>query len=553
MSALPVRTRREVPADAEAASHQLLVRAGYMRRVASGVYALLPFGLTVLRNIEAVVRREMDGVGGQELSLPVLQPLELWEQSGRVDLLDEAYAAFHVQGRGGRFVLGPTHEEVVTAVVGPELESYRDLPALVYQVAPKFRDEARPRFGLVRGREFLMKDAYSFDADPEAMARTYDTVVAAYRRILTTFDLDFEPVEAVSGAFGGAVNHEFMVPSRIGEDRFARCTSCGYAANLEVGRRPAPQTLLGLPDPMEEHHTPGRPGIEAVLEFFADENLTANAMLKCIAFLDAEGPLVALVPGDREVLPRADWRAFAADDFAAYPALVKGYIGPMDLQGSGVRVIADVATNFNRYWTTGANKQDHHVSGVVAGRDFTIDEWAPLTTYRDGDPCPTCGEPVQLVQSVEVAHAFQLGERYSSLLPAGTFRAESGEERPFWMGCYGVGLSRLIAVIAEAHHDDAGLLWPAAVAPFDVHLIALRGVDAEADALYEELRRSGRSVLYDDRDASAGVKFGDADLIGAPIQLIVGARGLANGVVERKDRATGIRSDVPVERASSAL
>ena len=553
LSALLVRTRRDAPADADAVSHQLLVRGAYVRRVAAGVYSLLPLGLRVLRNIETIVRSELDAIGGQELLLPVLQPIDLWEQSGRVGLLDDAYGAFHVEGRGGHFVLGPTHEEVVTAVAGAQLESYRDLPALVYQMAVKFRDEPRPRFGLLRGREFLMKDAYSFDADHAAMQATYASVVAAYARILNRCALTFEPVAASSGAFGGAVNHEFMVPSAIGEDHYARCARCGFAANVELGRGAAAQTLLGLPDAMEEHHTPGRPGIDAVVAYFADRGLTAAGMLKCIAFMADNGPVVALVPGDREVQPLIGWRAFTDEDFEAHPSLAKGYIGPMGLQAHGVRVVADIGTNFNRYWTTGANKADFHVTNAVAGRDFAIDEWAPLTAIQAGDPCPNCGEALDLVQSVEVCHAFQLGDRYSARLPAGTFRAESGAEQPFWMGCYGVGLSRLIAVVAEAHHDDAGLAWPDEVAPYQVHLVALRGVEEASERLYQQLCAAGVSVLFDDRDASAGVKFTDADLLGVPVQLIVGSRGLEKGVIERKDRRSGERVELPIESVLAAL
>nr|MBA3655001.1 proline--tRNA ligase [Actinomycetota bacterium] len=332
---------------------------------------------------------------------------------------------------------------------------------------------------------------------------------------------------------------------------------------VELGRAPAAQTLMNLPTPMIEHHTPGRPGVDAVVEYFAGHSppageaghsLTAAGMLKCIAFFDEDGnPLLALVPGDREVQPRVGWRAFAREDFAGHPHLIKGYIGPMGLQAHGVRVVADVSTNFNRYWATGANRDDHHVTNAVLGRDFAVDEWAPLTAIEAGDPCPTCGDALGLVQAVEVCHAFQLGDRYSNRLPAGTFRSESGAEAPFWMGCYGVGLSRLIAVVAEAHHDDGGLVWPAALAPYGVHLIALRGTEAEADDLYGALVAAGVAVLYDDRDVSAGVKFADADLLGVPVQLVVGRRGLADGVVERKDRATGARTDVAVESVAASL
>jgi prolyl-tRNA synthetase len=567
MSRLLLRTLRDAPADAEAVSHQLLVRAGYIRRHASGIYTWLPLGWRLLRRVEQIVREEMDRTGAQEMLMPVLQSVDLWESTGRLATMEDIL--FRVRGKGGDFVLGPTHEEVVTATVANEVDSYRDLPLNVYQIQLKYRDEARPRFGLLRGREFVMKDAYSFDASPAGMQESYRAMYDAYVRIFARCGLTPTPVVADSGAIGGEVNHEFMVASAIGEDVFVRCPSaeCGYAANVEAATAGGPargtDTDGGAPpeEPLAEHHTPGRPGIDLVVEFFTEEGraLDAAGMLKCIALVDETGGdeddgavVVALVPGDREVRVPKGHRTFGDADFERHPYLVKGYIGPMQLQAHDVRVVADPLVGTPRTWVTGANKADHHVTGATLGRDFTVDAWLPLATVAPGDPCPRCASPLELVRSVEAGHTFQLGLTYSRKIDGATFLDEDGKEQPFWMGCYGIGVSRLPAVIAEEHHDDHGLAWPPEVAPFDLHLVALGGnrapeVAAAADALYAELTAAGLAVLYDDRpDVSPGVKFADADLLGMPTQLVVGAKGLARGVVERKDRATGARDEVPV-------
>jgi len=561
ISRLLLRTLRDAPGDAEVASHRLLIRAGYIRRVASGIYTFLPLGQRVLSRISEIVREEMNRAGAQEILMPVLQPRELWEQSGRVESLGpEVYSAFETECRGARFVLGPTHEEVVTATVSADVDSYRDLPLTVYQVQTKFRGEARPRYGLLRGREFLMKDAYSFDVSAEAMRASYQAQYDAYCAVFDRCGLPYVPVEAQAGAIGGDVNHEFMVPSDIGEDHFARCTSCDYSANVEAAQS-APRQ--GGPTASNEefvsHHTPERPGIDLVVEFFADRGLQAAGMLKSIAVLDsAEHPAIILVPGDREAIVPAGMRAFADEDFTAHPQLMKGYIGPMGMQDRGVRVLADHAVAVGGPWVTGANEPDHHVTGVTLERDFKVDEWGPFATVAAGDPCPRCREPLELVRSVEAGHVFQLGLRYSTTMSGATFTDENGEEKPFWMGCYGIGISRLMAVIAEANHDDAGLTWPQQVAPYDVHLLSLGAerapeVAAAASKLYEDLQSAGLDVLYDDRDASAGVKFTDADLIGLPTQLIVGKKGLERGIVERKDRTTGERDELPLEEAAAML
>ncbi len=561
MSRLLVRTLREAPADAEVASHQLLVRAGYIRRLASGVYTYLPLGLRVLHRVERVIREELDRADCQELLLPAMHPLELWEQSGRAALFgSDALPAMTVQARGGTFVLGPTHEEVVTVTVGAEVESYRQLPLTVYQIQVKFRDEARPRFGLLRTRELVMADAYSFDVDKEAMQVSYRTVFDAYLRIFARLGLEVTPVEAASGAIGGDVNHEFMVASAVGEDHFVSCPSCGYAASVEAATKGGAPTA-GAPGggaadgeaPMVTHHTPDRPGIDDVVAFFDDRRVTAADLLKSMAVFDAQGrPTLVLLAGDREALLPAGWRLFEDDEFAAHPSLVKGYIGPAGQQQHAIRVAADFGVARPGPWIVGANRTDHHVSGAVLDRDFGVDEWGSFAEVTSGDPCPRCGEPLELVRSVEAAHTFQLGYKYSEVMPGSNFVAEDGSEAIFSMGCYGMGVSRLLAVVAEENHDERGLVWPAEVGPFDVHLAALGTgrapeVAAAADRLYERLAVAGVEVLYDDRDVSPGVKFADADLLGIPVRMVLGAKGLARGVVEWRSRATGEERELSID------
>jgi prolyl-tRNA synthetase len=563
MSRLLVRTLREAPADAEVASHQLLVRAGYIRRLASGVYSFLPLGLRVLHKVEQVMREELDAAGCQELLLPALHPIELWEQSGRAALFGtDALPAMTVGARGGTFVLGPTHEEVATMTVGAEVDSYRQLPLTIYQIQVKFRDEARPRFGLLRTRELIMADAYSFDVDKESMQVSYRTVFDAYLRIFRRLDLEVTPVEAESGAIGGDVNHEFMVPSAVGEDHFVSCPSCGYAANVEAATRQVPPGTAdqeSSPGPLVEHHTPDRPGISDVVAYFGDERVTAAGFLKSMAVFDGEGrPVLLVVPGDREARLPSGWRLFEDEDFETNPSLVKGYIGPIGQQGHGIRVVADLATARPGPWIVGSNRRDFHMSGAVIDRDFTVDEWGSFAQVVDGDACPRCGEPIELVRSVEAAHTFQLGTKYSEVMAGANFVNEEGGDAIFSMGCYGMGVSRLLAVIAEEHHDERGLVWPPAAAPYQVHLVALGAgrspeVAAAAERIYGQLVTGGVDVLYDDRDVSPGVKFADADLIGLPVRLVVGAKGLARGVVEWRSRSTGEERALDADGVPAAL
>ena len=556
MSELFLRTLRDDPADAEVDSHRLLVRGGYIRRVAAGIYSWLPLGYRVLRKVAQIVREEMDRAGAQEVLLPITQPLELWQRTGR----DVAYGPlmFRLEDRKETgFCLAPTAEEVVTALVAQEYNSYRDLPVNLYQIHWKYRDELRPRFGLLRGREFLMKDAYSFDADLDGLRASYRKMYDAYHRVFERCGLTFRPVEAQSGEIGGDVNHEFMAVAAVGEDDFVWCRSCDYAANVEAARRGHDWKHTDVPavdaPPMEKHHTPGMPGIAPVAEHFG---VDASQTLKCIAF-EIDGELgLALVPGDREVNEHALARAVAPrrvrllddDAFAARPGVAKGYIGPHQ-PGVSV-VVADPSVRAPIGWITGANEPDHHVRDAVLGRDFHVDVFADLVTIQPGDPCPRCGQPLSVDRGIEVGHVFQLGTKYAEALDA-RYTDDRGDQHPMLMGCYGIGVSRVVAAVVEEYHDDAGLVWPVALAPYDVHLVALAGrgdqaekVVAEADRLYEALQSRGIDVLYDDRDASPGVKFADADLLGMPVQLVVGAKGLGRGVVERKVRATGEREEL---------
>src|SRR5581483_9595053 len=553
-------------ADAEVASHQLLLRAGCIRRVASGVYAWLPIGQRVLAKVAQIVREEMDAAGGQEMTIPIVQPRELWERTGR----DAAYGPlmFRLEDRKeARFNLSPTAEEVMTTLVAAENISYRDLPMNLYQINWKYRDELRPRFGLLRSREFLMKDAYSFHVDADDLKRTYQDMYDAYSRVFDRCAFTYRPVEGESGEMGGDINHEFMAVAAVGEDDFVWCKSCDYAANVEVARRrserpPESGSPVVEAPAREKVHTPGLPGIAGVAEHLSAQ---PGDLLKCIVF-DLDGELaLALVPGDREVNPVAlaqavaprRARLYADEDFAAHADLPRGYIGRDSAKAAFV--VADPLVGLAHPWITGANEIDHHVRNAVLGRDFHVQQWADLVTVVTGDPCPRCGKPLSVDRGIEVGQVFQLGTKYAAALGA-LYTDEGGEQHPMVMGCYGIGISRIVAAVVEEHHDEHGIVWPPSVAPYDVHLVALsgKGKDADqvvgaADRLYEELRAAGVDVLYDDRDASPGVKFADADLLGIPVRLTIGAKGLARGVVERRNRKSGEDDELPLESAVASL
>jgi prolyl-tRNA synthetase len=572
MSSLFLRTLREDPADAEVPSHKLLVRAGYVRRVSPGGYSWLPLGMRVLRRIEAVVRAEMDAMGAQEIQFPALLPKEPYEATNR--WTEYGPNLFRLKDRkGGDYLLGPTHEELFALTVKGEYTSYKDYPVTLYQIQTKYRDEARPRAGILRGREFLMKDSYSFDLDDAGLEASYQAHRETYIRIFDRLGIDYVVVAATSGAMGGSASEEFLAEAPTGEDTFVRSTGSDYAANVEAVVTPAPEEipLAGLPEAVV-HHTPGTPTIETLVAFlngaglgraFTAADTLKNVLLKTRMPGAEEWELLAVgVPGDREVdakrleaaLAPAETAMLEEADFAAHPFLVKGYIGPKALLENKVRYLVDPRVVTGTAWVTGADQADHHVLDLVAGRDFTPDGTIEAAEVRAGDPAPDGTGTLVAARGIEIGHIFQLGRKYADAFSLDAL-GRDGKPVRITMGSYGIGVSRLVAVIAEQRHDDRGLIWPRNVSPYDVHLV-VAGKDetqrAAAETLAAELSEAGLDVLFDDRTASPGVKFADAELVGVPTIVVVG-RGLAAGVVEVKDRAGGERQDVPVDEVVSTL
>jgi prolyl-tRNA synthetase len=566
MSSLFLRTLREDPADAEVPSHRLLVRAGYVRRVAPGGYSWLPLGLRVLRKIENVVREEMNAIGAQEIQFPALLPKEPYEKTGR--WTEYGDGLFRLKDRkGADYLLGPTHEELFALTVKGEYSSYKDYPVILYQIQTKYRDEARPRAGILRGREFVMKDSYSFDLDDEGLKRSYELHRQAYTSLFDRLCLEYVIVAATSGAMGGSASEEFLAVAPTGEDTYVRSTESGYAANVEAVITPAPPALPieGKPD-AQVHHTPKTPTIETLVKFLNEAGLgrtfTAadtlkNVLLKTRQPGAQEWQLLGIgVPGDREVdmkrleasLEPAEVELLEEADFAANPFLVKGYIGPKSLQDNGIRYLVDPRIVTGTAWVTGADKVDHHVVDLVAGRDFTPDGTIEAAEVREGDASPDGTGTLVAARGIEIGHIFQLGRKYTDAFEVDALGPDSKPIR-ITMGSYGVGVSRLVGVLAEQNHDDIGLIWPREIAPFDVHLV-IAGKDDTlsegAEKLAAELDAVGVSVLLDDRKASPGVKFKDAELVGVPTILVVG-RGLANGLVEVKDRRSGEREEIAVD------
>ena len=553
------RTLRDAPADEEARSAQLLIRGAFVRKLMAGVYTMLPLGLRVLRKVEAIVREEMDAAGAQEVRMPAILPSDPWKVTGRWDAYAAEQLMFVLHDRHGRELgLGPTHEEVVAPLVDADYSSYKDFPVNLYQVQWKYRDEARPRSGLVRAREFLMKDAYSFDRDIDGLRASYAGMVDAYRRIFDRCGLDYRVVEADPGLIGGDVNHEFMAPADIGEDLFVQCANCDYAANVEAAVAAEPEPSSEERRQLEKVSTPGRATIEAVADLLG---VPHERILKTMLYRAGDRPAAILVPGDRNVSEAKLRRAFTPEpvesftdaDFQA-EGLLKGYVGPQGLEG--VTIVADPSVRGGSNWVTGANEADTHATGVNEGRDFTVDRWEHLVEVREGDRCPRCGGTLRMGRSIEVGHTFQLGTRYSEPLKT-TFVDEDGIERPFLMGCYGLGVSRVIAAVAEQHSDEAGLRWPRAVAPFHAVVVATNMDQPEvveaAERAYAELTDVGIESVLDDREVSAGVKFADADLIGYPLQVVVGKRGLEAGTVDVKVRATGDARQLPLQGMAAAV
>jgi len=574
LSTLFVRTLREDPAEAEVPSHRLLVRAGYIRRAAPGGYTWLPLGLRTLQRIETVIREEMNAIGAQEVHFPALLPREPYEATGRWN--DYGPNLFRlVDRRGIDYLLGPTHEEMFTLLVKDLYASYKDLPVSLYQIQTKFRDEARPRAGLLRGREFVMKDSYSFDLTDEGLQHSYDLHREAYVRTFERLGLPFVIVRAMSGAMGGSSSEEFLFPCESGEDTFVRCSSCDYSANTEAVRIGTPPTLdaSALPAAVV-HDTPDTPTIQTLVDLLNarddvrrnDRPWNAGDTLKnvVVMIVHPDGrrePLAIGVPGDRDVdmkrleaaVSPAEVDAFTEADFAAHPALVKGYIGPAALGASSpsrVRYLLDPRVVSGTAWVTGANAPGRHVVGLVCGRDFAADGVIDVADVRDGDACPNCAADLRIERGIEIGHVFQLGRKYADVLGLRVLDAD-GKQRVVTMGSYGIGVSRAVAAIAEAMHDSLGLRWPRSVAPMDVHVVIAGKpgdeITAAAEKLAADLHARGIDVLLDDRvGVSPGVKFKDAELIGIPSVVVVG-RGLANGVVEVRDRLAGTQGEVPVE------
>ena len=575
LSTLFLRTLRDDPADAEVPSHRLLVRGGYVRRVAPGVFTWLPLGFLVYRNVERIIRDEMDRAGFQEVHFPSLLPREPYEQTHR--WTEYGDTLFRLQDRRGTdYLLGPTHEEMFTLLVKGEYSSYKDLPLVIYQIQTKFRDEARPRAGILRGREFVMKDSYSFDVDDAGLEVSYQRHRDAY---ITTFDrlgLEFVIVSAMSGAMGGSASEEFLAPTEVGEDTYVRCAHCDYAANVEAVVTPAPDAADAADVPAAHvEATPDTPTIDTLVDLSntrpdlarGDRAWAAGDTLKNVVFMvtDPDGtkhPLAIGLPGDREVdmkrleavLQPSVVGPFEEADFAKNPTLVKGYIGPGTLgkdNPSGIEFLVDPRVVEGTRWITGANKPGHHVYDLVAGRDFTADGVIDVAEVREDDACPDCGRGLSLARGIEIGHIFQLGRKYADALGLKVLD-EKGELVTVTMGSYGIGVSRAVAAIAEQSHDDKGLIWPREVAPADVHIVATGKTDEPfeaAEALATSLEARGVRVMLDDRrGVSPGVKFNDSELLGVPTIVVVGKR-LADGFVEVKDRRSGERSDIAIGSA----
>ncbi len=562
MSTLFLRTLREDPADADVPSHKLLVRAGCIRRVAPGIYTWLPLGKIVLENVARVVREEMGRIGAQEVLFPALLPRDYYEATGR--WTEYGDGIFRLKDRkGAEYLLGPTHEELFTTLVKGEYSSYKDLPVTLYQIQTKYRDEARPRAGILRGREFLMKDSYSFDLSDEGLQASYDAHRVAYERTFDRLCLDYRTVFAVSGAMGGSASEEFLAVAPSGEDEYVACTNCDYAANTEAVETAAPPAASGDHGPLEVLDTPDTPTIETLVALLRDKGFDVepggtlkNVVLKLRTPGKDDEVLVVGVPGDREVdLKRleanvfpAEVLAFEGEDFAKHPGLVRGYIGPQILRDLGIRYVVDPRVTPGSAWVTGANEEGRHAVNVVYGRDFTPDGVVPAAEVRAGDPCPRCGAPLAINRGIEIGHIFQLGRKFADAFELDMLGAD-GKPIRVTMGSYGIGVSRAVAAVVEQHHDDAGICWPRSVAPADVHLVPV-GKDPAALAAAEryaaELEAGGLRVLLDDRGTSAGVAFADADLLGVPTIVVFG-KALKDGQAEVKDRATGERSLVALD------
>ena len=543
MSNLYAPTLREVPAEAEVVSHQLMLRAGMIRKAAGGFYSYLPLAWRTLRKIEQIVREEMDAKGGQEIAMPIVQPAEIWQQTGRWDVYGDEM--FRLKDRHQRdFCLGPTHEEMVTTLVKTDVRSYRQLPLMLYQIQNKYRDEIRPRFGLMRGREFIMKDLYSFDRDIAGLDISYKKMYDAYTNIFTRCGLIFRPVEADPGAIGGSGTHEFMVLADSGEAAIAYCESCNFAANVEKAELMPIAATGEVALPLEKKLTPAQKTIQELSQFLS---MPSDHLIKSMAYMTEKGPVLALVRGDHEVneiklsnlLDVLQLDLANENDIKNLFHSTPGYLGPVGL--SGVLVIADASVVNMVNAACGANEADQHFINVMPSRDFKVDKVADLRLIKESDPCPHCGAPVKTARGIEVGQVFKLHTKYSKALEA-SYLDENGQENLMVMGCYGVGVSRTMAAAIEQHHDEDGIIWPVSIAPYHVVIVPINIKDEAqmtlCNNLYEDLKAAGLEVVLDDRDERSGVKFKDADLIGYPLRVTIGPKALKENVVDVKVRRT---------------
>jgi len=547
-----IPTLREAPADAEAISHILMLRAGYVRQLAAGLYIFLPLGWRVLGKINAILKQEMESIGAQEISMPILHPAEIWQQTGRWDIIGGEM--FRLKDRNDRdFCLGMTHEEIMTWLASREIRSYRDLPQVWYQIQTKLRDEARPKSGVLRTREFSMKDSYSFDATDEGLEKNYQQHAEAYHRIFKRCGLRFMQVESDPGMMGGGYSHEFMAPSPAGEDEVALCDGCGYSANVELALS-VPSKLEVQDWAQEEIHTPEKRTIKEVSNFL---KIAPAYFIKSILVITDQGPVLALVRGDQELHEKklakivGNHRPAQKIEVKELLGVEAGFIGPM---GREIRIVADSSLREGSY-VAGANKPHYHIKGVKAEKDFTA-EWHDIHIAKKEDLCTTCGKPLHVEQVIEIGNIFKLGTKYSSALKA-VFLDENGQEKPIIMGSYGIGPARIAAAAIEQNFDKDGIVWPKSISPFDVELIPLNMHDEKtaqaAETLYKALGANGFDVLMDDREERAGVKFKDADLIGIPTQIVIGEKTIKEGLVEIKDRKTKEMVKVKVEEVIERL
>ena len=566
MSTLFLRTLRDDPADAEVPSHRLLVRAGYIRRIAAGIYSWLPLGVITLRNIENVVREEMNNAGFQEVHFPALLPKDAYEETNRWS--EYGPDLFRLQDRkGADYLLGPTHEEMFTLMVKGEYSSYKDLPLSLYQIQTKYRDEARPRSGIIRGREFVMKDSYSFDLTDEGLVESYQKHRAAYIKTFDRLGMKYNIVSAVAGAMGGSSSEEFLAPCPTGEDTYVLCPKCGYAANVEAMTTKVESVDSSSTSALEVFDSPNTPTIDSLVELLNAKfsgPFTGASTLKNVMLMADTTAISVLVPGDREVdLKRlqanmsgvSDIRVFEDADFAKFPGLVKGYIGPQDAKKNEITVYADPRVAPGTSWVTGANARDKHALNVVNGRDFTVDHYIEAVVVREGDSCPDCDTAVVIDRAIEIGHIFQLGRKYAQALNL-TVLDQNGKSQVVTMGSYGIGVSRAVAAIAEQTHDEIGLSWPVEIAPAKVHIVATGKDDLvfdTAETIAAQLEARGISVMLDDRrGTSPGVKFKDAELIGIPMIVVVG-KALEQGNVEVRVRKSGEKSEVEVAKAVDSI